>query len=74
MPGVSIGPNAVVAAGSVVTRNVPPNTVTGGVPARKMTDLESYAEKRLKNTPAYNLEAYRDDKKTEILRLYPRPW
>jgi tetrahydrodipicolinate N-succinyltransferase len=34
MPGVTIGPNAVVAAGSVVTRNVAPGTVVGGVPAK----------------------------------------
>lgn len=34
LPGVTIGENAVVAAGAVVSRNVAPNTVVGGVPAR----------------------------------------
>lgn len=34
MPGVTIGENSVVAAGAVVTRNVPPNTIVGGVPAK----------------------------------------
>jgi acetyltransferase-like isoleucine patch superfamily enzyme len=33
MPGVTIGENAVVAANAVVTRNVPDNTVVGGIPA-----------------------------------------
>lgn len=34
LQGVTIGDNAVVAAGAVVTKNVEPNTVVGGVPAR----------------------------------------
>lgn len=34
LQGVSIGDNAVVAAGAVVNKNVAPNTVVGGVPAK----------------------------------------
>ena len=38
MPGVTIGEGAVVAAGSVVTKDVEPLTVYGGVPAKKIRD------------------------------------
>ncbi len=34
LPGVTIGENSVVAAGAVVSRDVPPNTVVAGIPAK----------------------------------------
>ena len=36
LPGVTIGDNAIIAAGAVVTKDVEENTIVGGVPAKKI--------------------------------------
>jgi len=45
LPGVTIGPNSIVGAGSVVTRDVPPHTVACGNPAKTVSSLNEYIEK-----------------------------
>jgi maltose O-acetyltransferase len=40
-PGVSIGNNAVIASGAVVTKDVPENVVVGGNPARVLKHIEN---------------------------------
>lgn len=40
LPGVVIGKNAVVAAGAVVTKDVPANTIVAGVPAKPIKQIE----------------------------------
>lgn len=39
LPGVTIGENAVVAAGAVVSRDVPDNSIVGGVPAKLIKQI-----------------------------------
>lgn len=47
MYGVKIGPNAIVAANSAVTKDVPEGAVVGGNPAKIIGNYSGVAEKRL---------------------------
>jgi acetyltransferase-like isoleucine patch superfamily enzyme len=46
LPGVTIGERAVVGAGAVVARDVPPGMVVAGIPARAVKPVEEYAVAR----------------------------
>lgn len=42
MPGVHIGDNVIIGAGSIVTRDIPSNTVAVGVPCKPMETIDEY--------------------------------
>ncbi|HUR01797.1 MAG TPA: DapH/DapD/GlmU-related protein, partial [Nonomuraea sp.] len=44
LPGITIGSNVVVGAGSVVTKDLPGNAVYAGVPARFICSLDEYVK------------------------------
>ena len=44
MPGVTIGDNVIIGSGSIVTRDIPSNSVAAGVPCRVLKSIESYYE------------------------------
>ena len=46
LKGVEIGDNTIIALGSIVTKNTPPNSVIAGAPARVICGLDEYFEKR----------------------------
>lgn len=46
LKGVTIGDNVVVGAGSVVTHDIPSGSIVAGNPARVLSDIDSYLEKR----------------------------
>lgn len=48
-----IGPNAIVAAGSVVVKDVAPGTIVGGNPAKVIGNFEDLMKKRLESAKIY---------------------
>lgn len=69
MPGVTIGDNVLVAAGSVVTKSVPSGMVVGGNPARILCTIEEYRQRNER----YNLntKSLAQDKKRELHESLP---
>ncbi|MBD8110050.1 acyltransferase [Priestia megaterium] len=63
MPGVTIGSNVVIGSGSVVSKDVPDNTVVAGVPAKEICSIEDYYNKnqhRLYETKAMSYQEKKD--------------
>jgi acetyltransferase-like isoleucine patch superfamily enzyme len=69
LPGVTVGPNSVVAAGSVVSRNIPPGVLAAGNPAKPVMTVHQYAEWSLAGTPEYDVEEYTRNKRRFLSRL-----
>ncbi len=51
LKGVHIGDNCVIALGSVVTRDIPANSVAAGCPARVIASLDDYYARRCRLSP-----------------------
>lgn len=45
LPGVTIGENSIIGAGSIVNKSIPPNVVAAGNPAKVIMSLEKYLKK-----------------------------
>lgn len=67
--GVTIGENTIVGACSLVNKSLEPNSVYGGVPAKRICSIEEFTEKFIADMPEYDLENYRKNKKEEVLKM-----
>lgn len=57
-PGVTIGNNCVVAAGSVVTHDLPPNTLSAGVPCRVLREITEEDRPFYRGGARFDVEDY----------------
>lgn len=60
LPGVTIGPNVLVAAGSVVNRDIPPNSCVAGVPARVYARFDAFIERHKEQLKERDIFEYAD--------------
>lgn len=58
MGNVTIGPNTIIGAGSIVTKNIPANVVAAGNPARIICTTEEYKKKALRIWQEQEPEGY----------------
>ena len=49
LPGVRIGENSIIGSGSIVTKDIPRNSVVAGNPARVICSVEEYIKKHREN-------------------------
>lgn len=70
MPGVTVHKNSVVGARSVVTKDVPQGVVVAGIPAKVICSTMEYAEKLKRENPPYDMEAFKKDRKKELMRVF----
>lgn len=71
MPNVEIGDNVVIGAGSIVTKNVASNCVVAGIPAKKLSTIETYYEKN-KNRIEQTKQLNSLEKKKYLINKYKK--
>ena len=65
LPGVRIGNNCIIGYGSIITKNIPNNSVVAGVPGKVIETVEEYKEKNEGNF--YHTKGYSFKKKKNTL-------
>ncbi len=61
LPGVTIGPNVLIAAGSVINKDIPPNSCVAGVPARiyqKFDEFIKYHKESIIKSPSFEFKEF----------------
>lgn len=74
MPNVCIGEGSIIAAGAIVTKDIPPHSVAAGIPTKVICSVEEMAEKWLKSTPEYNIELLEKNLKQGSIYIAEKNW
>jgi maltose O-acetyltransferase len=74
LPGVTIGPNVLVAAGSVVNRDIPPNSCVAGVPARVYARFDDFIERHKQQIKERDVFDYSDLGRSPDEQLRKKIW
>ena len=69
LPGVKIGDNTIIGAGSLVNRDIPANSVAAGVPCKVICSLEEYKEKH-QDDFLYMVNLPYEEKKKFLTKLF----
>jgi acetyltransferase-like isoleucine patch superfamily enzyme len=69
MPGVTIGNNCIIGCGSIVTKDIPADSVAVGVPAKVIETITQYYEKH-KDTCDFTKHMYPEGKKDYLYKKY----
>lgn len=71
---VRIGPNVIINAGSLITNDVPPNSIVGGVPAKVLGDFDKYVKLRVMKDKAIPYEFKRSGRESIDKRTAEMAW
>nr|WP_316613836.1 acyltransferase [uncultured Ruminococcus sp.] len=64
--GVTIGDNCIIASGSIVTHDIPSNSICAGIPAKVIETIDDYYQKR-KETCVFTKNMDKKEKKAYLL-------
>lgn len=71
MPGVHIGNNVIIAAHSVVTKDIPDNTVVAGLPAKSIASFDKTMEKLRMRELVPTKQMSQEQKRQYLMKIHP---